>query len=460
MYCQGLTGSQIAENWRRYDPNQGIQFNWKEYGKLFYGESIATLNNLREQVLRGTWALDWEKIRASPVEGTFNVYNFSKHELEVLAPAQMDEDFLAAAVSLPMWFPPVRKNGQTYIDSVYITDANLEEAIRRGADEIWVIWTVSDKDEWHDGFIAQYFQIIETASNGHFRRICKRIEANNAALSSGHPGEFGRPIELKILKADVPLHYLIDLSQDRIVETVNRGVEEARQWCQLQGIALKPGADHYPTDVHNVTTKLAFTEEMKGFVQPGDTAYAVAYEAGKQNGHAFMFHLTIEIDGVNRFVSRPEHEAGVSGYIQSELFGGQRKVEGGLFNLFIDQADPARKHMLYRLYFRDGEGQPLTLSGFKDIKDDPGFDLWSDTTTLYTRILRGHVDAKAEAQASVVATGILKIYLTDFLKQLTTFRVEGPTLSDRASAFGRFGRLFLGKLWDVYARDILTSGPF
>jgi hypothetical protein len=60
----------------------------------------------------------------------------------------------------------------------------------------------------------------------------------------------------------------------------------------------------------------------------------------------------------------------------------------------------------------------------------------------------------------VVASGIIVIHFFDFLKQLTTFRTEGPTLSDRTSAMSRFGRLFMGKLWDVYARDVLTSGPF
>jgi hypothetical protein len=51
------------------------------------------------------------------------------------------------------------------------------------------------------------------------------------------------------------------------------------------------------------------------------------------------------------------------------------------------------------------------------------------------------------------------IHFFDFLKQLTTFRTEGPTLTDRAGALARFGRLFMGKLWDVYAREVLTSGP-
>ncbi len=116
--------------------------------------------------------------------------------------------------------------------------------------------------------------------------------------------------------------------------------------------------------------------------------------------------------------------------------------------------------MLYRLFFKDGTGRDLTLSGHKRIQDDPGFDLWRDTTTLYVRVLRGHVGPDAEDKAEIVASGIITIHLLDFLKQLTTFHAEGPTLADRNAARARFGRLFLGKLWDVYARNILTSGPF
>jgi cholesterol oxidase len=107
--------------------------------------------------------------------------------------------------------------------------------------------------------------------------------------------------------------------------------------------------------------------------------------------------------------------------------------------------------MLYRLYFADGAGQPLTLSGFKLVKDDPGLDLWSDTSTLYTRILRGHVDAAAEPEAEIVASGIINIYLLDFARQLTTFRTRGGSAVEQARALTAFGKLFLGKLWDTYA---------
>src|SRR5918993_287330 len=239
----------------------GLDFNLAEYGKLFYAESLFTLDRYREKVFPG-WRLDWDRIRASEQEATFNVYNFSKHELEVLTPDRMTEDYLAACVSLPMWFPPVIIDGNTYIDPVFITDANLEEAIRRGADELWVIWTVSERSEWNDGFVAKYFQIIETSANGHFKRSLRRIEENNAAIAEGRPGEFGRRIEVKILKAEVPLHYLVNLNSDRLKEAVNRGVEAARRCCVEQGIPLsardgRPERGRRPED----RTRLRFTEE-------------------------------------------------------------------------------------------------------------------------------------------------------------------------------------------------------
>jgi predicted acylesterase/phospholipase RssA len=469
MICQGMTGLEIADNWRNLNPRGGISFNPASFLNLLYAESLFTLDNYRKHVFPG-WGLDWNKIRASQINATFNVFNFSTKTLEVVEPKDMTEDLFCASVSLPMWFPPVRINGQTYIDAVYLTDANIDEAIRRGADEIWVIWTVSDKDEWHSGFVATYFQIIETTAVGHYKAALKRIADNNAAIAEGKNGEYGRHIEVKELKADVALHYLIDFSQDRLAETVNLGVWRARRWCEENGVPLKPHGGEFSTDVHTAHTKVSFTEEMKGYVTFGELDYERGAKLGKENGNAIMFHLTITVDGVNRFVTDPEHDTSdVIGYVKCDALGGKRPVEKATFNLFIDDADPSIKRMFYRLFFSDAQGNPLTLSGFKTIKDDPGFDLWHDTTTLFTRVWNGHISAEDEAAAGsdpeklkqlVKGSGIIIIHFFDFMKQLTTFRAEGPALSDRTAAMARFGRLFMGKLWDVYARNVLTSGPF
>ena len=117
MYCQGMTGKQIADNWRSLDPNLGISFNPQALTRLFFAESMFTLDKYRQNVFTG-WGLDWDKIRASDKEATFNVYNFTRHELRVLTPDEMTEAFLAAGVSLPMWFPPVIIDGDTDRKSV------------------------------------------------------------------------------------------------------------------------------------------------------------------------------------------------------------------------------------------------------------------------------------------------------------------------------------------------------
>jgi predicted patatin/cPLA2 family phospholipase len=456
MYVQGMSGTEIADNWRKLPADAGVDPNWHEYTKLFLGESLMKLDKFRDVVFP-LWGLDWEKINASQVDASFNVYNFSKHELEILEPAQMDAEFLVACVSLPMWFPPVRKNGQIYIDPVYNTDANLEEAIRRGADELWVIWTVSERGEWNDGFVNQYFQVIETAAVGRYKQVLKRIEDSNAKLARGEQGEFGRPIEVKELRDEVPLQYLINLSSDRLHEAVERGVAAGRRWCAQYGIPLAGQAPDAPTP----GTSVSFTEEMKGYVTLGETDFERGFREGKHAKTRLMVHLRIQADDVGRFVVDSAHEASVTGYVESEALGGRLPVEtGSSFNLFIDEGDPRDKRMLYRLFFKDGQGRELTLSGHKNVHDDPGNDLYSDTTTLYTSVLAGRVTAEQEQGAEVVAAGIIRIHLLDFLKQLTTFRTAGGSGAEQASALGRFGRLFLGSLWDVYAARILSSGPF
>ena len=102
-----------------------------------------------------------------------------------------------------------------------------------------------------------------------------------------------------------------------------------------------------------------------------------------------MFHLTITAEDTDAFVADPDHTGVAAGWVESDLFGGRRPVEAGIFNLFtaVPDADPDRpeRRMLYRLPFSDAGGNPLTLVGHKVVRDDPGLDLWPDTSTLYIR---------------------------------------------------------------------------
>ena len=238
MWVQGFSGTQIADNWRRFHPFAAIDVNWFQLLKLFYAESFFELNPFRKKFFR-EWGLDFNKIRASRRDATFNVYNFSKHILRPVTATELTENLLIAASSLPVWFPPVQVDGDTYIDAVFNTATNLEEAIRRGADELWVIWTTSQLGRWRNGFIGNFFGIFEATTNHSYKQMLARIAANNAAIERGAAGEFGRTITVREIKSEVPLHYLFNFNQRRFREAVDQGVKTARAWCDTNHIARR-----------------------------------------------------------------------------------------------------------------------------------------------------------------------------------------------------------------------------
>ncbi len=202
---------------------------------------------------------------------------------------------------------------------------------------------------------------------------------------------------------------------------------------------------------HNTAT-VRFTEEMRGFVAFGEPSFERGYTRGRATHTGLMFHLTIETPAIDEFVADPLHAADARGWVHADALGGRCPVEHGRFNLFVDTERPGEKRMHYRLHFTDRVGTPLTLVGHKVIADDRGFDLWPDTTTLFTRLLRGHTEAADDDAAELVASGILRITPLSFARQLTTFRASGADLTGNLRALMRFNVLFLGALQQVYGK--------
>ena len=202
-------------------------------------------------------------------------------------------------------------------------------------------------------------------------------------------------------------------------------------------------ADHTPT-------AFQFTEKMRGYVTFDETNFEDGYRRGKKDDTKLTFQLTIRTADIDCFVDNPEHEAVATGYVKCDQLGGRRPVEKGIFNLFVDSDDQNKRKMLYRLFFHDGDGNPLTLTGFKNVQDNVGDDIWSDTTTLYVNVFRGHASVGDEPSAPKAASGILRIEPQDFAVQLTTFRAYGTSAAARLAAYTKFGALFGSSLWDVY----------
>ena len=205
-------------------------------------------------------------------------------------------------------------------------------------------------------------------------------------------------------------------------------------------------------------TSVRFTEEMLGHVTFGESDFARGAQTGRDGSEFLKFHLTIEVADMDRFSTDPMRQAGAVGYLQCDALGGRLPVEKGVFNLFVDSG-PGVKRMLYRLWFRDGVGHPLTMTGYKLVENDAGFDLWKDTTTLFTKVLKGHVDEGGDATAELVASGILRIRVQDFAKQMTTFRAGGSGgVGAKVGGLIKFGVIFVGQLAEIYLRKGRRNG--
>lgn len=443
QYCQGRSGTQIADSWRDFPVLHSLSLNWRQYLRLFWAESLMTYDAFRREVLRGKWHIDWDKVRSSRRLGTFNVYNFSKNRHLVLTQDQMNEDLLVAGVTLPMWFAPVTIDNDRYIDAVYLTDANLMEAIRRGADELWIIWTVSRKQIWGGGFINTYFQIIETSANGRLKEDLDRIEANNQAITAGGRGEFGRRIEVKMLAAEVPLHYLINFKSTAFTAAVEQGIADARAWCRERGIPLKGAADNL--------LELTFDETMQGGFALGPTDPEQGRQQGAAQGTTLAMHATVQIRDLDRFLNVPDHPGGLTGTIDFAPIGVGMTATTGVFNLLepdpaaaakLDVADVV-KLFVYELGFEHG-GKSYYLAGKKYVRR--GGDPFRETTTLYTKLHQGR-----DSSGPVVGAGVLTLGVEDLIAMLKTVRVHNaPNKLDELAALERFSKFFLGEMWERY----------
>jgi cholesterol oxidase len=198
------------------------------------------------------------------------------------------------------------------------------------------------------------------------------------------------------------------------------------------------------------SSSVSFTEQMAGAVALGEEDPERGHRRARQDGSRLMVHLTIEIDDLERMLDDPLHEALAFGWVQAPQLGGRLAVEEGSFNLFVNVGDARHKEMRYRLFFRDATGRALTFSGVKHVRDDDGFDAWSDTTTLYVHLLEGHVAAGEDA--AVVGAGVLRISPSAFARQLTTFDGSGPGPLGGMRAVLRFGWAFAGHLVKVFGR--------
>ncbi len=447
MVQTGLSGTSIANNWRTTGPFELTSFQppWR-YLLPTRLPSILTFDRLLRRLPE--WGVDFEKIHRSEIAGTYNVFNFTTKRLETHAGADLTPELFTACFALPIWFPSVRIDGSTYIDGVYWKDANLAEAVRRGADEIWVIWTVAETADTKTGPYRQYFDIIEAVADGRFYEELAEIERINAAVAAGTDTGH-RHVTVHVIRhaTPVPLDYLVFFSAGDMSRIVDMGVRDARAYLAAHSVPFEPSGPLAPP------TGLRFVETMRGTWAQGTTDPRTGEAEGRTAGTSLAVRLAIVVEDLDRFLADPAHVARATGSVDCPALGGRLPIGNGLFNLLV-QVTPGWRQFRYRLPFTDREGRRHLLLGVKQVHDDPGFDVWADTTTLFVTVHAGDGE-----EDPVEGAGVLYLRLPDLLRQATTFRLlRGRGLVASALAWLGFWRYFVGSLWDVYVRPRLPFG--
>ncbi len=105
--------------------------------------------------------------------------------------------------------------------------------------------------------------------------------------------------------------------------------------------------------------------------------------------------------------------------------------------------------MVYELGFQHA-GKAYYLAGRKEVRDDPAIDAWKQTTTLYTLLHEG-----TDSTGPIVGAGVLTLGVADLIRMLGTTSAPGATnAAQTAAAVARFGRFFLGQMWDSYGMHL------
>ncbi|MBL8508357.1 MAG: alpha/beta fold hydrolase [Chitinimonas sp.] len=200
--------------------------------------------------------------------------------------------------------------------------------------------------------------------------------------------------------------------------------------------------------------RIHFAETMSGYASLGGSSFSDGFEEGRAAGLPLSLHVNVDVDDLKTFLDTAEHAAQLTGYVEGPLVGGRAEVESGRFMLMPNTADRDRKVMNYRVYCRNEDGERFTLAGEKEVQHHFGFDLWHDTTTLYTNLFVGHVTPDQAPQSDLLATGILSLGVVDFAKVLRTVRARDATGNNSLAGLAAFGEFFAGSLWQIYGPSL------
>jgi cholesterol oxidase len=194
---------------------------------------------------------------------------------------------------------------------------------------------------------------------------------------------------------------------------------------------------------------IQFTETMRGYFSAAiHDDYERAAERGRQDNSPCEFTLTVRSDDLGEMLEDPNHAAKLSGTVTAPALSPRpMTVLSGEFHLFVPDPEHVETRLMrYLMLLASTNGERFLLDGFKVVRDDGVLSIWHDTSTLYITMFRGE-----EHESPIAGKGILHILPKDFVHQLSTIQAtNAPNEIERLKAEARFGRFFVGVLFDVY----------
>ena len=117
-----------------------------------------------------------------------------------------------------------------------------------------------------------------------------------------------------------------------------------------------------------------------------------------------------------------------------------------------------QRFLKYYLRFAAGGGHWL-LYGYKRVRDDPGFDAWRDTSSLFVQLFAVPEEPQLKEPpdpACLAGAGVLHVDVNDFVfDQLASMKVTGTEDPARiAFALGKFAAFFGAGLQRIYAPGV------
>ncbi len=348
MMLSGVSGVEMCDRWRGLSASAFTsllplhEYLTGPWSLPAIGDADAIVQTVLPRL-----GIDVERMRRSEIAGTFQVVEFTTKECRSLEPGDLDLELLAAGMSLPGWLTPLRRGDEVFTDAVWVRDAGVAEAVRRGADEVWLVWCIGNTPYFGDGPLEQYVHMIEMSAMG---ALLADFELARA---------LGRDFTLHVVAPRHPLpldpeFYLGRISSDALLAM---GYRDARAYLDGRSAAGVP-KDATCTRMTDPPVSVRITDRLRGRVGADEVDAT--------------FTVEVPLDSsAPASVSAPASEGSLVGAV---TIPGEGTVylAGGEVAL-VDGA------LTYTGTVRRG-GRDVALRCVRTLRDDPGPDAWGDFT--------------------------------------------------------------------------------